>query len=111
MDYKNKIMKNSFIINYTNRVLVINFNEASFEFELWDGDKTSYYETFISSDKKLWTVDFYQLDESEQPTVFVYSNNSNEKDIDEIRRRSDKQIKLELIKKIGDAEQYFYTND
>lgn len=104
-------MKNSFIINYTNRVLVINFNGTSFEFELWDGDKTSYYETFITSDNKLWTVDFYQLDESEQPNVFVYSNNSNEKDIDEIRRRSDKQIKLELIKKIGDAEQYFYTND
>lgn len=101
--------KNTFSIDYFKRELNICFQNEQFKFELLIHDKTVYWYNFQSSDGNIWTVDLNQADETTDPIVYVYSNANDIKEIDNIIENSKLCIHLELDKRSGDPELYFYT--
>jgi hypothetical protein len=98
---------NTFGINYTDKKLHILFNGETHVFDLTEGDLPDYWNGFVTKDGRVWDVNFFQEDETCEPSVSVYpavwvgdENGSYEIDTSE-------EHSLQLVARTGTAKEYF----
>jgi hypothetical protein len=65
-------MKNTFLIDYDNKILSLNYNEETFEFNLNDGDVGEFWNSFTTKDGVIKDINYHQEDETQLPTITVY---------------------------------------
>lgn len=65
-------MENTFTIDYATKTLSISFAGGNYWFDLTQGDTGDFWDSFVTSDDKKWDVNFYQEDETCEPSVEVY---------------------------------------
>lgn len=64
---------NNFIVDYDKETLVLNYNGETFNWNLKDGDKGDFWNSFTDSKGILRDVNFSQEDESDSANLSVYN--------------------------------------
>lgn len=64
--------KNIYSINYSKKELAITVNGEFHKFDLTEGDLSDYWNSFEDANQQMWDVNFYQEDETCEPSVCVY---------------------------------------
>jgi hypothetical protein len=96
---------NTFGIDYSNKRLSILFNGETHVFDLTQGDLPDFWHGFESNDGRHWDVNFFQEDETCEPSCCVYEAKLEEDGQFEIDTSN--WWELELIARTGTAEEYF----
>jgi hypothetical protein len=97
--------KDTFGINYTDKKLLIVFNDETHHFDLTQGDAPDFWHGFESNDGRHWDVNFYQEDETCDPSCCVYQAKLEEDGNYEIDTSD--WWELELVGRYGTAKEYF----
>jgi hypothetical protein len=99
--------KNIFTVDYDARVVDIVFKGEAFQFDLTEGDVGDFWSGFVMKDGSEWDVNFYQEDETMNPSTSVYpavwvgdENGSFEID-------TNNGEELEFEEEWGDRKNYF----
>lgn len=101
--------KNTYGINYTDKKLLIVFNDETHNFDLTQGDLPDFWYGFESNDGRHWDVNFYQEDETCEPSCCVYQAKLEEDGQYEIDTSD--WWELELVGRYGTAKEYFEAWD
>jgi hypothetical protein len=98
-------MTNTFGINYTDKLLHILFNGETHKFDLTKGDLPDFWYGFESKDGRHWDVNFFQEDETCEPSCCVYQAKLEEDGQYEIDTSD--WWELDLVARTGTPKEYF----
>ena len=97
------------VINYDTKELTLKIDGEEYLWYLNDGDVGDFWHTFTDNDNVPWDVNFFQEDETQEPSMSVYAVkqvfNTNE---DNPRWEVDTNDSIEVImNSIGNPKNYF----
>jgi hypothetical protein len=101
-------MTNTFGINYTDKLLHILFNGETHKFDLTEGDLPDFWAGFESKDGRVWDVNFFQEDETCEPSVSVYPAVLVD---GEYEINTSEEYSLDMVARTGTPKEYFEAWD
>ena len=95
---------NNYIVNYTDKTVVLNYSGEKFKFDLNEGDVGDFWHSLTTKEGIIKDINFSQDDEDESPSLSLYGV----KEVDgKLLINTSDEIHIKKFKQEGNPMDYF----